>query len=138
MLDYKDIINKHYALRMSGREIAAVLGVSKSGVNGFLNAFDKCDTLHYPLPEGITNYGIAEMVYGSVKRNGTRDISFELPDFADVEAQMSHRKNMTLVFLWGRYKNRCCAEGKKFYSYRQFCDLYLHWCKENAEAGTRS
>ena len=134
MLNYKDIIIKHYALHMSGREIATALGVSKSGVNEFLNAFDKCDTLNYPLPEGITNYGIAEMVYGSVKGNGARDISYELPDFADVEAQMSHRKNMTLVFLWGRYKNRCCAEGKKFYSYRQFCDLYLHWCKENAES----
>ena len=21
----------------------------------------------------------------------------------------------------------------KFYSYRQFCDLYLHWCEDNAE-----
>ena len=48
MLDYKDIITKHYALHMSGREIAAALGVSKSGVNGFLSAFDKCDTIHYP------------------------------------------------------------------------------------------
>lgn len=31
MLDYKDIINKHYALNMSGREIARETGVSKSG-----------------------------------------------------------------------------------------------------------
>lgn len=134
MLDYKDIIIKHHALHMSGREIASALGVSKSGVNEFLNAFDKCDTLHYPLPEGITNYGIAELVYGSSKGGGGRDLSYELPDFAEVESQLSHRKNMTLVFLWGRYKNRCCAEDKKFYSYRQFCDLYLHWCEENAES----
>ncbi len=65
MLDYKDIIIKHYALHMSGRQIASALGVSKSGVNEFLNAFDKCTTLQYPLPEGITNYGIAELVYGN-------------------------------------------------------------------------
>ena len=84
MLDYKDIINKHYALRMSGREIAAVLGVSKSGVNGFLNAFDKCDALQYPLPPGITNFGIAELVYHSNKSEDTRDLSFEMPDFAEV------------------------------------------------------
>lgn len=35
MLDYKDIIVKHYALHMSGREIASALGVSKSGINGY-------------------------------------------------------------------------------------------------------
>ena len=33
MLDYKDIIIKHYALHMSGRQIAAAIGASKLGVN---------------------------------------------------------------------------------------------------------
>ena len=134
MLDYKDIIIKHYALHMSGREIAAVLGVSKSGVNGFLNAFDKCDSLPYPLPPGITNYGIAELVYREGKTEARRNLSFELPDFAEVEKQLRSRKNMTLVFLWGRYKNRCTAEDKKFYSYRQFCELFQRWCDDNAES----
>ena len=64
MLDYKDIITKHYALGMSGRQIAESLGVSKSGVNEFLRAFEACKALSYPLPPGITNYGIAEAVYG--------------------------------------------------------------------------
>ena len=45
MLDYKDIIIKHYALGMSGREIARTLSVSKTGVNSFLNAFKECKTL---------------------------------------------------------------------------------------------
>ena len=57
-LDYKNIINKHYGLGLSGREIAKQLGVSKSGVNDFLGAFDKCTTLGFPLPDGITNYGM--------------------------------------------------------------------------------
>ena len=135
MLDYKDIIIKHYALEMSGREIASALGVSKSGVNDFLNAFKRCEAISYPLPEGITNYGIYELVYGASKSiSGGRDLSYELLDFREVESQMSHRKNMTLVFLWGRYKNRCNYEDMKFYSYRQFCDLYAQWCKENSES----
>ena len=134
MLDYKDIIIKHYALHMSGRQIAAAIGASKSGVNDFLKAFEQCESLSYPLPAGITNYGIAELVYGRNPEgvNG-RDLSFELPDFAEVEKQMSSRKNMTLVFLWGRYKNRCMAEEKKFYSYRQFCDRYMSWREANYE-----
>ena len=44
-LDYKDII------------------ISKSGVNDFLRAFKRCKDLSYPLPAGITNYGIALKVY---------------------------------------------------------------------------
>lgn len=33
MLDYKNIIIKHYALSLSGSKIARQLGASKSGVN---------------------------------------------------------------------------------------------------------
>ena len=68
MLDYKDIITKHYALGMSGTKIAEPLKGSKSGGTDFLKAFRECPVLSYPLPEGITNYGIAELVYG--KRSG--------------------------------------------------------------------
>lgn len=135
MLDYKDIIIKHYVLHMSGRQIASALGVSKSGVNDFLKTFESCKGLSFPLPDGITNYGIAELVYGRTVDNGqSRDLSFELPDFEEVEKQMSSRTNMTLTFLWGRYRNRCIADGKKFYSYRQFCSLYLSWSEDHRES----
>ena len=75
MLDYKEIIIKRYALNMSGQKIAEMLGVSKSGVNGFLNAFKKCEALNFPLPEGITNYGISDLVYGKNQTNTGRDES---------------------------------------------------------------
>ena len=69
MLDYKDIIIKHYALSMSGGEIARQTGNSKSGVNDFLRAFRNCKDLQYPLPPGITNYGIAiAYMQGILKR----------------------------------------------------------------------
>ena len=42
MLDYKDIIIKHYGLGLSGREIAKQLCASKSGVNDFLTAVERC------------------------------------------------------------------------------------------------
>lgn len=65
----------------------------------------------FPLPEGITNYGIAELVYGHGPGNNSRDISFELPDFEEIHRQMQTRKNMTLVEQWNRYMRRCEAEG---------------------------
>lgn len=134
MLDYKDIIIKHYALGMSGQEIANTLpGGTKSGVNKFLRAFKECENLCYPLPEGITNYGIAALVYGSDNIVAGRDLSYELPDYAAVEKEMSSRKNMTLKVQWNRYVKRCRDEGLKFYSYRQFCEQYTKWCEENKE-----
>ena len=75
MLDYKDIITKHFALGMSGAQIAESLGVSKSGVNDFLRAFKACKTLSYPLPQGITNYGIAAVVYVSAVPARNRDLT---------------------------------------------------------------
>ena len=133
MLDYKDIVTKHFALGMSGAKIAEYLKVSKSGVNDFLRAFRECEKIDFPLPEGITNYGIAEIVYGKVPGIGVRDTSYELPDFASVHTQINSRKNMTLVYLWNRYVRRCRDEEKKFYQYRQFCELYARWCDENYE-----
>jgi len=133
MLDYKDIITKHYALGMSGMAIAKSLNVSPSGVNDFLRAFKACDKLDYPLPQGITNYGIAQSVYGKNPATAGRDLSFEQPDYASVEKDMSSRKNMTLKVLWNRYVKQCRDGDLKFYSYRQFCENYTKWCEENKE-----
>ena len=83
-LDYKDIIIKHYALSMSGSEIARQAGFSKSGVNDFLRAFKKCEDLNYPLPAGITNYGIALKAYGSVAGSGGRNenkVKMRIPNY---------------------------------------------------------
>lgn len=78
MLDYKDIIIKHYALKMSGRKIASHIGASKSGVNEFLKAFEECEKLQYPLPPGITNYGIqcSSMEMFRVLQEETRTLNF--------------------------------------------------------------
>ena len=133
MLDYKDIITKHYALGMSGKAIAESLKVSVSGVNDFLRAFRNSPVLSYPLPEGITNYGIAALVYGEKQLAGGRDPSYEQPDYETVAKEMSSRKNMTLVVLWNRYSKQCRDRGVKFYSYRQFCENYAKWCEENKE-----
>lgn len=99
-LDYKDIIIKHYALSMSDSEIARQIGASKSGVNDFLRAFKKCEDLQYPLPAGITNYGIAMKVYSLVLGSGSCNENIELSDYEEVAKLMATRKNMTLIFLW--------------------------------------
>ena len=134
MLDYKDIIVKHFGLGMSGRQIARELGVSKSGVNDVLGAFKRCGSLDFPLPEGITNYGIAAKIYGGSPGAVGRDMTYACPDFEDIHKQLHGRKNMTLVYLWNRYMKTCEAEGRKGYQYRQFCKQYSRWCETNKES----
>ena len=95
MLNYKDIVTKHYALGMSGAEIARNQGCSKSGVNDFLKKFSQCEELSFPLPEEITNIGIARIVYGRIPGEGGRDTSYEYPDFTEVFSKLKKR-NMTL------------------------------------------
>ena len=124
MLDYKDILNKYYVIRLSAREISRQTGMSKSGVLKFIHAFEKCDELDFPLPPGITNAGIAMKVYGKVPGEGGRDESYEYPDYPKVLKLMNERKNMTLQVCWDRYVKRCMAEEKKPYQYRQFCELF--------------
>ena len=133
MLDYKTIIIKRYALNLSGTQIAKDLGCSKSGVNDFLKRFEECKTISFPLPDGITNYGIAELVYGRVSGQGTRNETFVLPDYEEVHQQMTSRKNMTLIYQWNRYKKKCEKDNLKYYSYRQFCERYGMWCNDNEE-----
>lgn len=89
--------------------------------------------LSYPLPEGITNYGIATLVYGKRTVEHSRNLSYEMPDYETVEKEMSSRKNMTPMVLWNRYSKQCRDRGVKFYSYRQFCENYAKWCEENKE-----
>ncbi|MGN0371967.1 MAG: hypothetical protein ACI4F3_04060 [Enterocloster sp.] len=96
MLDYKSIITKRYALSMSYKELAEEFSASKSRINDSIRAFEKCEKLSYPLPEGITNYAIYELVYGHGPGTNNRSTDYKQPDFAKVHQQMEERKNMTL------------------------------------------
>src|SRR5699024_654435 len=76
MLDYKSIIIKRYALGLSYKELAEEFSASKSGINDFIRAFERCEKLSYPLPEGITNYAIYELVYGHEPGTNRRNDSY--------------------------------------------------------------
>ena len=78
MLDYKSIITKRYALGMSYKELAEEFSASKSGINDFIRAFEKCEKLSYPLPEGITNYANGQYVRKNQWRDTTVRVFIDL------------------------------------------------------------
>ena len=82
MLDYKNILTKRYASSMSGLAIAKFLKLSVSIVIDFLCRFEACKSISFPLPEEITNYGIATAVYGKAPAIVGRDFSYEQLDYA--------------------------------------------------------
>ncbi len=49
MLDYRKILGLRYGSNLSGREIAASCGYSKSAVNEFLKRFRESGQLRMPL-----------------------------------------------------------------------------------------
>ena len=128
-LDYKGILTRHYVLNMSNRQIANELGVSKSGVGEFLQAFKRAEGISFPLPPEMTNEGIFELVYPGAAEAQRRDESYEFPDFQQVFREMKTRKNMTLIYLWNRYSRDCSSRERKAYSYRQFCYRFGEWCE---------
>jgi len=134
MLDYKNIIIYRYSSGMSLQDIADKIGAGKTSVHDFLHAFERCERLSYPLPEGITNYAIFELVYGHTPGASTVSLGFEQPDYEEVFREMTTRKNMTLRYLWGKYQKTCITKGVKPYQYRQFCDNYSKWCGENSQS----
>ena len=130
-LDYRNILTKRYVLHLSIRQIAEQTGASRSGVSGFLQAFDRAEGISFPLPAGITNEGIESLVYPMTATVHERDGSYAFPDFASIHEEMARRKNMTLIYLWNRYQRKCIGSSLKPYSYRQFCALYSDWCEQN-------
>lgn len=127
MIDYKKALFLKYDQRKSTREIAAVLKCGKTTVADFFSRFESCDrhVLSYPLAEDVTNERIWALLY---KRNGDEDqpSRFREPDYEKVVSSLK-RKGQTLKRQWRLYDQIGVVDGKKPYSYRQFCQKVADW-----------
>ena len=93
MLDYKSIIIKRYALGLSYKELEAEeFSASKSGINDFIRAFERCEKPSYPLPKGSRI--MQSMSWYTAMEPGTnrRNDSYEQPDFPTIFKQMNERE----------------------------------------------
>ena len=116
MLDYKDILTKHYALHLSSREISRKCNVSESGINTFLEKFRAYEDLDYPFRLGINNAWIAKLVYAKNSAIGALNESYEYPNYGEVLNLTRDHKNITQQKCWERcHLKRCEAESKQAY-----------------------
>lgn len=122
-MDYKKVLKPHFVNNLSGREIADSCGdCSKTAANEFLKRFKQCHELSYPLKEDITNEYIESLLY---KNSGVSANQQLYRDFnkEDVYKALA-RKGETLKHLWQKHNAIREVDGKKPYSYRQYCRRY--------------
>lgn len=124
-MDYKRILQLHYTNGFSGREIASGTGDSKTAVNEFLRRFRECNELHYPLPDGVTNEYIEGLLYRKAGNQASETLYREI-DCEQLHRALAH-KGETLKHQWQKYNAEGEIDGKRPFSYRQYCRTYANW-----------
>lgn len=125
-MDHKRVLRLHYVNNLSDREIIEGCGdCGKSAVNEFLKRFRECEELSYTLKEEVTNEYIESLLY---KKSGA-SANQQLYRNFDKEAihKALTRKGEPLKHLWQKYNAVGEIDGKKLYSYRQYCRRYSEW-----------
>ena len=124
-MDYKKALRLHFVNKLSGKDVAANCGCSKSTANEFLHRFKNCPELSYPLKEDVTNEYIEKLLY---KKPGPTEMSELYRSFNEevVYKVLSH-KGETLKHLWQSYNAVGIVDGKKPMSYRKYCEVYHDW-----------
>jgi len=127
MIDYKKVLDLSYKQKKSIREIAASLHCGKTKIADFLRRFEACDKelLCYPLSSDITNEAICEILYQGKGRK-EQVLLYREPEYEKIAKEIG-KKGQTLKRQWRQYDKEGVIEGKRPYSYRQFCQKIADW-----------
>lgn len=124
-MDYKKVLRLHNVDKLSSREIARICNCGKTSVNDFIARFNAHPELSYPLPEDVTNEFIEQMLYRKPGNQVNEDLYRSFSEEAVYRALS--KKGETLKHLWQQYNAVGEVDGKKPFSYRQYCRRYSAW-----------
>ena len=124
-MDYKKVLRLHNLDKLSSREIARICNCGKTSVNDFIARFNAHPELSYPIPEDITNEFIEQMLYRKPGNQVNEDLYRSFSEEAVYRALS--KKGETLKHLWQQYNAVGEVDGKKPFSYRQYCRRYSAW-----------
>lgn len=131
-----DILRLH-ALGQNKAEIARALMLSRGAVINTLNRF-QASGIPWPLPEGITNQGFEELLYGPPKpkvsgiTKPTPNLEPEL--FALAHQEITKNKHLTVKLLHEEWKNTKAIS----LSYSRFCHHYRAYKKSLGRSFTNT
>jgi transposase len=113
----REILRLKWEMGMGLRQIARSLNLSHSTVKDHLARAELAE-LFWPLPEGMTDAALEELLFPSRQNR----VPSDQPDFGYIHKEL-RKKGVTLQLLWTEYKK----ENQDGYQYSRFCDLYQKW-----------
>ena len=122
MYKIKDVLRMHFKLKLSRRQIARALSVSRAGVRVTIERATAAG-LSWPLPEAMTDTELESLLYPAAESSSARP-KRPLPDWENVRSELS-RKHVTRRLVWEEYRE-AQPEGVR---YSQFCERYRQWLR---------
>lgn len=122
----KEILRLKFDSKLSNRNIAKSLNISRGVVNNYLKICDSAN-IHWPLPENT------ETVLLNLLDNSNKETAITPKDavYADINCEYIFkelkRKGVTLQLLWEEY---CQTNPSNHYSRSHFCFIYKDWSKK--------
>ncbi len=123
MRKIRDILRLHWQGRLTFRQISTTLGLGRSTVGDTLSRAEKAG-LQWPLPEGLTDPGLEQLLYRDVPPTGPIPESAR-PEWAQIHQELK-RKEVTRFLLWEEYRETH-PDG---YQYSQFCHHYARFANK--------
>ena len=124
----KEILRLHFDLKLTKRQIARCVKVSRSTVVKYLEKAEQA-ALTWPLPSDLDDIRLERLPFG--KESVARDSVRPLPAMDELHREL-RKKGVTLQLLWQEYKEQY-PDG---YQYTQFCEHYRRWV-ESVEVSMR-
>ncbi len=119
MRKIREVLRLKYELGRSNREIARSCDIGSSTVSDYLKRAGMAG-LTWPLPDDHSNTFLERTLFPPPTPAG---ISYLIPDFAEVHAELQKRRGVTLNLLWQEYKEQY-PDG---YQYSWYCQSYRSW-----------
>lgn len=107
--------------RLSMRQVAAALGVSKSTVSD-IAMYARDAGVDWPVARGLSDEELQARLYPPPR---PRTSSRQEPEYATLHQQLK-RPGVTLQLLWEEYR---ADAGQAAYRYSAFCEKYRAWAK---------
>jgi transposase len=121
MKSIREILRLAHSCKLSGRQIAKSLGLSRSAVWECLRRSIAAN-LSWPLPVELDEDTLNAMLYPPQEKDAPPR---PMPDCQYIHKELK-RKGVTLSLLWEEHKN----ENPAGYQYTQFCEIYRNWLKK--------
>ncbi|NML18346.1 helix-turn-helix domain-containing protein [Azohydromonas caseinilytica] len=106
---------------LSTRQVAAVLGISKSTVSE-IALYARTAGIDWPLASTLSDEELQARLYPPPR---PRSSHRQEPDYAQLHQELK-RPGVTLQLLWEEYRERC---GEQAYRYSAYCEKYRAWAK---------